>query len=86
MGTGGSAASEWAGEVPLVSIIIPVHNRADLTRQCLESLFTHADPGVSTELLLIDDCSTDETPEYLRSLGNRIRVFRNEQRRCFDIT
>lgn len=80
---GNGAAKPQAGETPLVSIVIPVHNRADLTRQCLDSLFAHADPGIRTELLLIDDCSSDETPEYLRSLGERVRVFRNEQRRCF---
>src|SRR5262249_10634682 len=72
-----------AGDGPLVSIIIPVHNRADLTRQCLESLAVHPDPGVSTDLLVIDDCSTDETADDLRALGDRVRVFRNDQRRCF---
>jgi len=68
---------------PTVSLLIPVHNRADLTRVCLESLFTHADPEILTEIIIVDDCSTDGTDEYLRSLGNQVRVLRNESRGCF---
>ncbi len=68
---------------PLVSILIPVHNRCDLTRICLESLKSHADPSVPAEIIVIDDCSTDETADYLDSLGHAVRVLRNEERRCF---
>jgi GT2 family glycosyltransferase len=66
-----------------VSILVPVHNRCDLTRACFDSLAAHDDPAVSTELIAIDDCSTDETPEYLHSLGNRVRAVRNDVRQCF---
>ncbi|HLW67020.1 MAG TPA: glycosyltransferase [Gemmataceae bacterium] len=68
---------------PLVSILIPVHNRVDLTRQCFESLLQHADSSIPTEFLVVDDCSTDETPAYLASLGKQIHVIRNEVRQCF---
>lgn len=68
---------------PIVSILIPVHNRADLTQVCFETLFAHADPSLPTEIIVIDDYSTDETPQFLRSLGTRVRVIRNEQRQCF---
>lgn len=55
------------------SIIIPVYNRASLTRQCLNGLL--ADPTqVRTEIIVIDDASSDLTPELLRSFGDRIRV------------
>jgi GT2 family glycosyltransferase/glycosyltransferase involved in cell wall biosynthesis len=66
-----------------VSILIPVHNRVDLTRACLESVFCHAEPSLTTELLLTDDCSTDDTAEYLASLGEQVRVIRNTLRRDF---
>ena len=55
------------------SIIIPVHNRASLTRQCLNRLLkvsTSAHP----EIIVIDGASTDITPELLRSYGDQIRV------------
>jgi GT2 family glycosyltransferase len=68
---------------PSVSILIPVHNRLDLTRPCLESVFANTDPSVPFELLLIDDVSADGTAEYLRSLGSRIRVIANRRRGCF---
>jgi GT2 family glycosyltransferase/glycosyltransferase involved in cell wall biosynthesis len=68
---------------PLVSILIPVHNRVDLTRECFASLFQHAEPAISVEYLVVDDCSTDDTPGYLAGLGEQVRVLHNEERQCF---
>jgi GT2 family glycosyltransferase/SAM-dependent methyltransferase len=48
--------------VPDVSIIVPVYNKWLLTRACLNSVvLTSADSGVRYEVILADDCSTDET-------------------------
>jgi GT2 family glycosyltransferase/glycosyltransferase involved in cell wall biosynthesis len=68
---------------PLVSILIPVHDRVDLTRQCFESLFQYADPAIPVEYLVVDDCSSDETPAYLAGLSEQVRVLRNDERQCF---
>lgn len=68
---------------PCVSVLIPVHNCVHLTRACLESLAQHADSRITTEIIVVDDASTDETLPYLQSLGERIRVVHNETRRCF---
>jgi GT2 family glycosyltransferase len=57
------------------SIIIPVHNKAALTRQCLESIFASA-PLVGAELVVVDDASTDSTQEVLESYGDRVRSVR----------
>jgi GT2 family glycosyltransferase len=59
----------------LSSIIIPVCNRAGLTRQCLESIFDDP-PGVPFEIIVVDDGSTDATSEVLASYGRSIRVVR----------
>jgi GT2 family glycosyltransferase len=48
----------------LFSIVIPVHNKAVLTRQCLDSIF-EAPPGVRFEVIVVDDASTDSTPAML---------------------
>lgn len=48
-----------------VSIIIPTFNNLDLTRQCLESIRGHTDPG-AYEVIVVDNGSTDGTPAYLR--------------------
>lgn len=66
-----------------ISILIPVHNRLDLTRPCLESIWKHAGPAPSTEIVIIDDASSDGTAEYLDSLGDRVSVLKNTQRQCF---
>jgi len=68
---------------PRVSILIPVHNRLDLTRPCLDSVFATAEPSIPSEIIVIDDDSTDGTAAYLHSLGPRVRTIRNETRKCF---
>lgn len=60
------------------SIIIPVWNKADLTRQCLEALAatTH---GIEYEVIIVDNGSTDETPALLAGLGGDVQVIRNQE-------
>ena len=50
---------------PLVTIIIPTFNRRQWIGACLDSLRAQTYPHVET--LVIDDCSTDGTVEWLRS-------------------
>jgi len=45
---------------PLVSIIIPVFNQWEFTEKCIASV-AHSARGIEYELILADDCSTDET-------------------------
>jgi GT2 family glycosyltransferase len=66
-----------------VSILICVHNRCDLTRPCLESLWATVPSSIRFEVLIYDDHSTDETAAYLASLGQRIRVMRRPERGHF---
>lgn len=67
---------------PSVSIVIPAFNRAQLTRQCLDALFATTG-GQTVEIILVDNASDDWTPEYLATLGERIRVIRNDTNRGF---
>ena len=66
-----------ASAAPDCSIVIPLYNRADLTRQCLTALAEVTD-GVSAEIILVDNASSDETPQLLAELGSGVRVIRNE--------
>jgi len=68
---------------PLVSILIPVHNRLDLTRACVASIFDTASASVPFEILVIDDGSTDGTAGYLDTLGPNVAVIQNETRKSF---
>ncbi|WP_447973761.1 glycosyltransferase [Nitrospira sp. Kam-Ns4a] len=64
------------------SIIIPVFNKVELTRQCLTALaqVTH---GVTYEVIVVDNASSDETPAFLRSLGGDVQIIRNPDNRGF---
>ena len=50
--------------MPLVSVVVPVHNGQRYLRQCLESLVTQTLTDI--EILVVDDGSTDGTPGIIR--------------------
>ncbi|GAB1817672.1 glycosyltransferase family 2 protein [Herbidospora sp. RD11066] len=52
---------------PLVSVIIPNYNYGAVLRQCLESVLAQTYPNV--EIVLVDDCSTDDSVAVARSIG-----------------
>ena len=54
-----------SGDAPTVSVVIPTYNRASLLVQCLASIEELAYPAHLFELIVIDDGSTDTTPEVL---------------------
>lgn len=58
---------------PIVSIVIPVFNRASLTRAILDALLA-GQSGPPLELIVVDDASSDETPKLLGGYRDRIRV------------
>lgn len=60
------------------SIIIPVFNKAALTRQCLETIRPTLQGAGEGEVIVIDNASSDETPEMLEAFP-WVRVVRNEQ-------
>jgi glycosyltransferase involved in cell wall biosynthesis len=58
---------------PLVSIIIPTYNRAELVCQTIDNVFLQTYSNF--ELIVVDDGSTDDTQSRLHEYGDRIRVF-----------
>lgn len=63
--------------MPKISVIIPLHNQAELTLKCLQSLSANTDYP-DWELILVDNASTDGTPDLLKSLEGDVKVIRNE--------
>lgn len=51
---------------PLVSIIIPTHNRSALLKKAINSVIEQTYSNI--EILIIDDCSTDNTKEVVLNL------------------
>lgn len=65
---------------PLVSVIIATHNREDLLPQAVDSILNQTYQDF--EVIIVDDCSSDNSPEVIRQLENkdpRIRSIRSEQ-------
>jgi glycosyltransferase involved in cell wall biosynthesis len=56
------------------SVLIPTHNREEYVRQAIDSVLSQT--FTDYEVFVIDDGSTDRTPELLRSYGDRIRALR----------
>ncbi len=61
---------------PLVSIIIPVHNKFSTTYNCLQSIDRHPSRA-SFEIIIVDDSSTDETLLASLLVSGGCRIIRN---------
>jgi glycosyltransferase EpsE len=69
-------------ETPFFSIILPVFNGEKFLSKAIESILRQTEKD--WELIVVDDCSTDATPEILKNYGEKfpaIRTFRNETNR-----
>jgi glycosyltransferase involved in cell wall biosynthesis len=54
-----------SSDLPLVSVIVPARNEEACLAQCLESLVSQT--GVTFEIIVVDDASTDHTREIAQS-------------------
>ena len=59
-----------------ISVAIPAYNRADYLKETLESVLSQTFPP--SEIFVVDDGSTDNTPDVIASYGSRIRSLRIE--------
>src|SRR5215469_10741099 len=53
----------------LISVIVPVHNGLQVIGRCLEAL--RLSTYANFEVLVVDDCSTDATPQIIKNFGVR---------------
>ncbi len=67
-------------EKPLVSIIIPVYNQFAYTYACLKSIIDNTQ-GVSYEVIIADDNSTDSTKNIVNIIKNLVVVRNHENLR-----
>jgi len=81
------AADRWLGEraggsrgagTPLISVVIPTYNRADLLRETVESVL--AQTYAPVEVIVVDDGSTDGTAALMQGYTDRVVYIRQENR------
>jgi mycofactocin system glycosyltransferase len=63
------SAPNLSDNLPLVSIIIPVMDRAEEVRRCLNSLSLLSYPHDKIQIIVVDDGSKDSSPEVAREFG-----------------
>ena len=63
-------------DVPVASIVIPVHDGAEITERCLKALLGSID-DLPYEVIVVDDCADAATKALLASVGG-LRVVINE--------
>ena len=64
---------------PLISVVIPTHNRASLLKKAIDSVLLQTERDL--EIIVVDDASTDETSELLNEFVKtdaRIKVIKNK--------
>ena len=64
---------------PIISVIVPVYNNEEFIGKCLDSIL--AQTFQDFELLVVDDGSTDETPEILevfQKQDQRVKIIKQE--------
>jgi len=88
---GAEPAIEWlreppAARLPSVSIIVPVFNQWQITKDCLQAIWATVPRWCEIEVIVSDDASTDDTPLELASLVTsepRLKVLRKEKNSGF---
>ena len=72
--------SEQSVDYGLVSIVMPNYNGGKYLKETIDSVLSQTFDN--WELLFVDDCSTDNSLEIVRSYADeRIRIFQNETNR-----
>ncbi|HEQ99116.1 MAG TPA: glycosyltransferase family 2 protein [candidate division Zixibacteria bacterium] len=62
----------------LISVIIPLYNGRDVIVKCLDSIFS-SETEHNIEVIVVDDCSTDDSVDLLSQRGYDIQLIRNDR-------
>jgi glycosyltransferase involved in cell wall biosynthesis len=74
---GGRPTTRGARAAAEVTVVIPTHNRRQSLERAVRSVLAQA--HAATDVVVVDDGSTDQTPDWLRDVtGPRLRTVRHE--------
>ncbi len=66
----------------ILTVVIPCYNEERTLEHCVSRVREIADPSLGLEIIIVDDCSRDGSPEVATSLADRfpdVRYVRHEQ-------
>lgn len=61
---------------PIVTVLIDTFNYGHFIDEAIESVLSQNFPMEQVEILVVDDGSTDDTPQRMKKYGSRIQYFR----------
>lgn len=64
---------------PTISVIIPAHNEERYLARALRSILRQTLAADFYEIIVIDDCSSDKTPQVLELFSSDVIMLRNEK-------
>jgi glycosyltransferase involved in cell wall biosynthesis len=67
-----------AEQNPRVSVIIPTYNYGSFLAECVNSVFRQSEKNV--EIIIVDDGSTDNTPDVVKSFKGRVKYIFQENK------
>jgi glycosyltransferase involved in cell wall biosynthesis len=65
---------------PLVSVLIDTYNYGQFIEEAIQSVLAQDFPADRREIIVVDDGSTDDTPERVKKFGDSIRYIRKPNR------
>ena len=63
---------------PRVSVLVNTYNHEKFIAQAIQSVLDQAFPSDQMEILVVDDGSTDRTPQIVKTFAPRVRLFRKQ--------
>lgn len=66
-------------DTPLISIIVTVYNKLSYTYNCLQSIKDNVSKNIAYEVILVDDCSIDQTPLFFENNTTNVHYIRNSK-------